>query len=251
MDARPRRGGLTAMDQLLAFLTDPSSWSGGTGIPNRLVEHIVLSFLAVLAAALIALPIGLAIGHTGRFAGIAINAANIGRAVPSYAVMVMILPVSLALATSPELARLGLTFIPIFLAMLLLAIPPILVGAYAGVREVDPELVEAARGMGLTERTVLTAVELPLALPVIAGGFRIALLQVIATATIGAILSGGGLGRYIIDGIARNDPGSVYAGVLLVAALAIGVDLGMATLQRRLTPLGVRIAGGESQVIVA
>ena len=239
------------MDDLLAFLTEPSTWSGATGIPNRLVEHIVLSFLAVLAAALIALPIGLAIGHTGRFAGIAINAANIGRAVPSYAVMVMILPVSLALATSPELARLGLTFIPIFLAMLLLAIPPILVGAYAGVREVDRELVEAARGMGLTERRVLTAVELPLALPVIAGGMRIALLQVIATATIGAILSGGGLGRFIIDGIARNDPGSVYTGVLLVAGLAIGVDIGMAGLQRRLTPLGVRIAGGESQVVVA
>jgi osmoprotectant transport system permease protein len=239
------------MDELVGFLGDPANWTGGTGIPTRLVEHLVLSLLAVLAAALIGLPIGLAIGHTGRFAGIAINAANIGRAVPSYAVMVMILPVSLALATSPELARLGLTFIPIFGAMVLLAIPPILVGAYAGVRGVDRELVEAARGMGLTERAILTGVELPLALPVIAGGFRIALLQVIATATIGAILSGGGFGRFIIDGIARNDPGSIYAGVLLVAVLAIGVDVGMAALQRRLTPHGVRIAGGESQVVLA
>jgi osmoprotectant transport system permease protein len=165
--------------------------------------------------------------------------------------MVMILPVSLALASTPQLARLGLTFIPVFGAMLLLAIPPILVAAYAGVREVDRDLVEAARGMGMSERSVLTGVELPLALPVIVGGFRIAILQVIATATIGALLSGGGLGRFIIDGMARNQPASIYTGVLLVAGLAIGVDLGLAALQRSLTPLGVRIAGGENEVVVA
>jgi osmoprotectant transport system permease protein len=239
------------MDQLVAFLTDPANWSGATGIPTRVVEHLVVCSLAVLTAAVIGLPIGLATGHTGRFAGIAINAANIGRAVPSYAVMVMILPVSLALATTPETARLGLTFVPVFGAMVLLAIPPILVAAYAGVREVDRDLVEAARGMGMGERTVLGSVELPLALPVIVGGFRIATLQVIATATIGALLSGGGLGRFLIDGIARNQPGMVYAGVLLVAGLAIGIDIGLAGLQRRLTPRGVRIAGGESTVVVA
>jgi osmoprotectant transport system permease protein len=239
------------MDQLSAFLTDPANWSGPTGIPTRIIEHLVVCALAVLVAALIGLPIGLATGHTGRFAGIAINAANIGRAVPSYAVMVMILPVSLAVASTPETARLGLTFVPVFGAMLLLAIPPILVAAYAGVREVDRDLVEAARGMGMTERSVLTSLELPLALPVIIGGFRIATLQVIATATIGAILSGGGLGRFIIDGLARNQPATIYAGVLLVAGLAIGVDIGLAALQRRLTPLGVRIAGGESEVVVA
>jgi osmoprotectant transport system permease protein len=239
------------MEQLVAFLTDPANWSGATGIPTRIVEHLVLCALAVVAAALIGLPIGLSIGHTGRFVGIAINTANIGRAVPSYAVMVMILPVSLALASTPEMARLGLTFIPVFGAMLLLAIPPILVGAYAGVREVDRDLIEAARGMGLSERSVLTGVELPLALPVIVGGFRIAILQVIATATIGALLSGGGLGRFIIDGLARNQPASIYAGVLLVAGLAIGVDIGLAALQRHLTPLGVRIASGESEVVLA
>lgn len=238
------------MEQLVAFLTDPANWSGATGIPTRLVEHLVLCVLAVLAAALIGLPIGLSIGHSGRFAGIAINTANIGRAVPSYAVMVMVLPVSLAVASTPETARLGLTFIPVFVAMVLLAIPPILVGAYAGVREVDRDLVEAARGMGMSERSILTGVELPLALPVIVGGFRIAILQVIATATIGALLSGGGLGRFIIDGLARNQPASIYAGVLLVAGLAIGVDVGLSALQGRLTPLGVRIAG-ESEVLVA
>ena len=239
------------MEQLVAFLTDPANWTGATGIPTRLIEHLVLCALAVLVSALIGLPIGLSIGHSGRFAGIAINAANIGRAVPSYAVMVMVLPVSLAVASTPETARLGLTFIPVFVAMVLLAIPPILVGAYAGVREVDRDLVEAARGMGMSERSVLTRVELPLALPVIVGGFRIAILQVIATATIGALLSGGGLGRFIIDGIARNQPATIYAGVVLVSGLAIGVDLGLSVLQRRLTPLGVRVAGGENEVLVA
>jgi osmoprotectant transport system permease protein len=190
----------------------------------------------------VGLPIGLYIGHTGRLARLGINMASIGRAVPSYAVMVMVLPVALAAAPTPELARLSLTFIPIFLAMTLLAIPPILVSAYAGLQAVERDLIESARGMGLSEAQVLRRVELPLASPVIAGGFRIALLQVIATATIGAILSGGGIGRFIIDGIARRDDGSILAGVLLVTGLAIGVDVGMAWLQQRLTPRGVRLA---------
>jgi osmoprotectant transport system permease protein len=244
------------VDALLTYLLDPAHWEGTTGIPNRLVEHLILSLLAAVTAAVIALPMGLYMGHTGRFTLLGINLANFGRAVPSYAVMVMILPVALALA--PRIGydpRLGLIFIPIFGAMVLLAIPPILVGAYAGLREVDRELLEASRGMGLTEAQILARVELPLASPVMAGGFRTALLQVIATATIGAILSGGGIGRFIIDGIARRDDGSIYAGVVLVAALAIGVDLGMAALQRVLTPRGVRVAtaaerpgGGEPQL---
>jgi osmoprotectant transport system permease protein len=180
-------------------------------------------------------------GHTNRLAVLGINLANIGRAIPSYAVMVMILPV--ALAWAPTIGydpRLGLSFIPIFLAMVLLAIPPILVAAYAGLREVDRDLVESARGMGLTERQILGRIELPLASPILVGGFRTAMLQVIATATIGAILSGGGLGRFIIDGIARRNDGMLYLGVVLVATLAIGVDVGMSWLQRRLTPRGLR-----------
>jgi osmoprotectant transport system permease protein len=159
--------------------------------------------------------------------------------------MVMLLPVMLGLA--PVLGydpRLGLRFFPIFLAMVLLAIPPILVAAYAGLQEVDRDLIESSRGMGLTERQILTGVELPLALPVLVGGFRIALLQVIATATIGAFLAGGGLGRYIIDGIARRDDGMLYAGVVLVAVLAVGTDLILSRLQRALTPKGVRMATG-------
>jgi osmoprotectant transport system permease protein len=235
------------VEQLLSFLGDAANWQNETGIPNRLVEHIAISLLAVLTASLIALPLGFYIGHTGRLQLLGINIANIGRAIPSYAVMVMLLPVMLGLA--PVLGydpRLGLRFLPIFLAMVLLAIPPILVAAYAGLQAVDRDLTESSRGMGLTEVQILTGVELPLALPVLIGGFRVALLQVIATATIGAFLAGGGLGRYIIDGIARRDDGMLYAGVVLVAVLAIGTDVGLSWLQRRLTPVGVRMTTGPA-----
>jgi osmoprotectant transport system permease protein len=231
------------MEQLVGFLADPASWQGDPGIPNRIVEHLMICLLSVLTASAVALPLGFYIGHTGKLQLLGINLANIGRAVPSYAVMVMLLPVMLGLA--PVLGydpRLGLRFFPIFLAMVLLAIPPILVAAYAGLQEVDRDLTESSRGMGLTERQILTGVELPLALPVLVGGFRVALLQVIATATIGAFLAGGGLGRYIIDGIARRDDGMLYGGVLLVAVLAIGTDVLLSWLQRRWTPRGVRIA---------
>ena len=233
------------MEQLLAFLTDASSWQAETGIPDRMLEHVIVAGLAVVVASALALPLGFYIGHTGRLQLLGINLANIGRAVPSYAVMVMLLPVMLGLA--PVLGydpRLGLRVLPIFLAMVLLAIPPILVGTYAGLRDIDPDITESARAMGLTERQILRRMELPLASPVIVGGFRIAVLQVIATATIGAYLAGGGLGRFIIDGIARQDDGMLYTGVLLVAVLAIGTDLLLSWLQRRLTPRGVSLARG-------
>jgi osmoprotectant transport system permease protein len=236
------------MDALLGFLTDPASWQGETGIPNRLVEHLLLAALAIGIASAIALPAGAYIGHTRRYQLLGINLANIGRAVPSYALMVMLLPVMLGLA--PVLGydpRLGLRFLPILLAMVFLAIPPILVATYAGLAEVDRDVTESARGMGLSERQILARVEVPLALPVIVGGFRIAVLQVIATATIGAYLAGGGLGRFIIDGVARRDDGMLYAGALLVAGLAIGTDLVLSWLQRRLTPRGVLVATGSAQ----
>lgn len=229
------------MDAVIRFFTDPASWTGATGIPTRLLEHLTISLLSVLAAAAVGLPAGLWIGHTGRGALLGINLANIGRAIPSYAVLAMILPVSLSLA--PVLgynAKLGLSFLPTFGAMTLLAIPPILVGAYAGLQSVDRDLIESGRGMGMQERQILGRIELPIAMPVVVGGFRTATLQVIATATIGAIVSFGGLGRYIVDGIARHSDGSIYGGVVLVAGLAIGTDLALSLLQRRLTPRPLR-----------
>jgi osmoprotectant transport system permease protein len=223
------------MDQYIGWFLDPARLSGPDAIPTRLLEHVEISAAAVLAALLIGLPIGLWIGHTGRAAGAAINVANIGRAIPSYALMGMILPLSLSF--SPEY---GLWHIPILVAMTALAIPPILVNTYAGLREVDRDLVEGARGMGLTERQILLQVEVPLAIPVIVGGIRTASLQVIATATIGAIFGGPGLGRYIFDGLLNQDAPRTAGGAILVAALAVAVDLILGLGQRQLTPRALR-----------
>ena len=233
------------MGEIVDFFLNPANWAGQTGIPNRLFEHLVISGIAIFVATIIGLPLGLYIGHTGRGANLAINLANIGRAVPSYAILVMVLPVTLALA--PVLGyppALGLNPLPILISMTLLAIPPILVNAYAGLRSVDRELIEAARGMGMRERQILRSTELPLASPVIIGGFRTATLSVIATATIGAILSGGGLGRFIFDGLNQGLAGraSIYAGAILVTVLAVVVDLALALVQRRLTPVALRKA---------
>lgn len=230
------------MGDVIAWFLDPAHLSGPGSIPERLFQHILLCAAALLTATVIALPVGLYIGHTRRFAGIAINAANIGRALPSYALVVMILPISLAI--SPEY---GLDPIPTFVAMTALAIPAILIGAYAGLRSIDADLVEAGRGMGFRERQILTGVELPLASPIIVGGFRTATLQVIATATIGAIVSGGGLGRFIVDGIHNQDYTTVIGGVILVAGLAIGADFILAGVQRLVTPRGLKIAAARRE----
>jgi osmoprotectant transport system permease protein len=235
------------MGEIIDFFLNPANWTGQTGIPNRLFEHLLISGIAIFVATIVGLPLGLYIGHTGRGANLAINLANIGRAVPSYAILVMVLPVTLGLAPvlgySPSL---GLNPLPILIAMTLLAIPPILVNAYAGLRSVDRELIEAARGMGMREQQILRNTELPLASPVIIGGFRTATLSVIATATIGAILSGGGLGRFIFDGLNQGLAGraSIYAGAILVTVLAVAVDLALALVQRRLTPVALRKARG-------
>ena len=218
------------MNELLGWLADPASWQGDSGIPFRLLEHVAIAAVSILAATLIALPVGLWIGHTGRGAGIAINISNIGRALPSYAVIVIILPISLAI--SPDY---GLDLIPTFVAMVILAIPPILINAFVGLQAVDRDLLEAGRGMGLTEGQVLRDLELPLAAPVIIGGFRTATLNVIATATIGAVVGFGGLGAFIIGGRAKGIAGlgELIGGALLVTILAISVDLVLAWLQRR------------------
>ncbi|MFN8620483.1 MAG: ABC transporter permease subunit [Chloroflexota bacterium] len=174
---------------------------------------------------------------TGKLALLGINIANIGRAIPSYAVMVMILPVALSLAPTPGYdPLLGLSFLPIFLAMVLLAIPPILVGAYAGLRDVDRDLVESARGMGLTERQILGRIEPLLAFPHPRGRLGRRCSRSSRRWRRSARSSaGGGLGRFIIDGISRRNDGMLYTGVLLgVGGLAIGVDIGMSWPQRRL-----------------
>jgi osmoprotectant transport system permease protein len=222
------------VQETVAWLTDPANWSGRGSIPVRLWEHVALSGVSLLIALLIALPIGLWIGHTRRGASLAVNLANLGRALPSLAVIALIVPITAAI--DPQL---GFRLYPTLTAMVLLGIPPILVNSYAGVSGVEAELVDAARGMGFRERQILGRIELPLAIPVIVGGIRSAAVQIIATATLGAIFASGGLGRFLIEGIAQNDEGMIFGGVVLVAALALITELAFAILQRVLTPRGV------------
>jgi osmoprotectant transport system permease protein len=228
---------------MIAWLLDPVHWSGPDGIPIRLLEHIGISAISLVIAAAIALPVGVWIGHTGRAATLAVNIANIGRAIPSLAAIGIIAPITQAF--DPEL---GFKVYPTLFAMIILAIPPILVNAYAGVAAVDRELVEAARGMGFRERQILGRVEIPIALPVIAGGLRSATVQVIATATLGAIFGFGGLGRYLVDGVAQNDDGQIFGGVFLVAGLALLAEGAFAVLQRALTSPGLRQAQSSAEV---
>jgi osmoprotectant transport system permease protein len=187
--------------------------------------------------------VGLYIGHTNRGSALAINLANIGRAIPSFAMMVIPVPLTLTLAeTGIYDPTFGLVFLPPFLAMTFLAIPPLIVGTYAGLRSVDRELIEAGRGMGLREGQILRRIEMPIASSIIVGALRTSTLQVIATATIAAILGGGGLGRFIFDGLNQGLAGrpSIYAGAILVTTLAIGVDMLLAWIQTRLTPRSLR-----------
>jgi osmoprotectant transport system permease protein len=231
---------LSLQADVVAWLTDPAHWQGSDGIPVRLYEHLAISSIALGVALAAALPIGLITGHRQRGGVLAINAANFGRAIPSYAVLVMVLPISLRINT-----EYGLDVIPTFVSMTLLAIPPILVNAYAGIREVDRELVEAARARGMREGQILRRVELPVAIAPVMSGLRTAAVQVIATATLGAVVAYGGLGRYIIDGFARNQMDRMSAGVVLVAALALLTEGGLSVVQRLLTPAGLRL--GRSQ----
>ena len=234
---------MTLIGDTIAWLTDPVNWSGPNGIPVRMGEHIAISAVSLVIALAIALPVGLYIGHTGRGANLAINAANIWRALPSLAVIAISLPITAAI--DPQA---GFRIYPTVIAMVVLAVPPILVNAYTGLREVDRETVEAARGQGMSERQLLTRVELPLATPVIVTGVRSGTVQVIATATLGAIFGFGGLGRFLVDGFAQFSLGGaaeMLGGVVLVSGLVIVADLLFAGLQRLLTPSAIRSQRAE------
>jgi osmoprotectant transport system permease protein len=204
------------MDGVVAWFLDPANWTGTAGVPNRLVEHLVLSGLAILVGAAIAVPIGLFIGHTGRGAVATIAIGNLGRAIPSYAMLVIFVPL------------LGIGFPNALAALVLLALPPILVNTYAGVREVDRDVIEAGRGMGMHEWQLLHVEVAP---PVICR-VRGAAVQVVATATLAALVGGGTLGRFIADGFALRDTPQLVAGALLVALLAVITERAMTLLER-------------------
>jgi osmoprotectant transport system permease protein len=228
----PVRGaGGEAGVNVVQWLTDAAHWSGENGIPARLFEHLELCIVAMLMALVISLPIGIVVGHTRRGAGASISVANIGRAVPSFAVLVIAFIAFLHAA--PKLA---FGFGPTIVALTLLAIPPILVNTVVGIEGIDPDALDAARGMGLGGREILRRLELPLAVPLIMTGVRIAAVSVVATATLAALIAGGGLGRYIVDGFAQGDRVQASAGAVLVAALAILTELVLGAVQRLLTP---------------
>jgi osmoprotectant transport system permease protein len=222
----------------VAWLTDPLHWAGPNGIPNRLIEHVGLSAAAMLIALAIALPVGLWIGHSRRFVWLATSSATLWRALPSLALIAMVLPITAAL--DPQA---GFKIYPTAVAMIVLAIPPILVNAQSGVAEVERDTVEAGRGQGMTEWQILTRVELPLAVPVIVAGIRSAAIQVVATQTLGALLGGPGLGGYLVEGFATFSLGGdaeVVAGVILVASVVIAVEAAFSLAQYLLTPRGLR-----------
>ncbi|MBG0815283.1 ABC transporter permease [Planomonospora sp. ID82291] len=216
------------MNWLIEFLGDPANWAGADGIPVRLAEHLEFAGLSLLLATAVAVPLGLWIGHTGRGALLVVLSANAARALPTLGLLVLIV----------LLMGVG-TIVPVLIPLVALAVPPILVNAYEGVRGVDPELRDAAYGMGLRGRQVLSGVLVPVALPLILLGLRTAAIQVVATATVAAYVGLGGLGRYVIDGLATQDYPRAVGGAVLVAGLALAVQGMFALLSRVVVSPGV------------
>ena len=220
---------MSTIDSVWRWFSNPAHWQGTDGIPTRLGEHLHLSIESVAIGMVIALPIGVALGHYGRFGNLAINVSNVGRAVPSFGILVIAF----------QLFGLGDT--PIVLALAALAVPPMVTNTYVALREVDPDVREAARGMGYRELAQIFRVELPLAVPLIMAGIRTSAVQVVATATLAAIIAGGGFGRYIIDGLDQQDYAKLFAGALLVAALALTTELSLSALERAISPRGIKL----------
>lgn len=219
---------MSFIGQVVQWFLNGAHWQGDAGIPHRTAEHLAMSGASLLAAAVIALPVGIIIGHVGRGGTLAINISNIGRAIPSFALLVI----------AVELVGIGA--VPAFIALVALGIPPIVTNSYLGMREVDADVREAARGMGMRGGMVLWRVELPIALPFILAGVRTSAVNIVATATLAALVAWGGLGRFIVDGFGLQDYPMMYAGAILVAILSIIVEFTLAGVQRVATPAGLR-----------
>jgi len=222
------------IDQLWAYFAEADNWQGAQGILTYLAQQLLLSLTSIAVAALIGLPIALWLGHLGKGGFLAINISNVGRAVPTYAVLAML---ALREGGSEELGPYGRAGMATLIALTLFALPPIITNAYVGMRQVDREVVEAAQGMGMRGSEVFRRVELPLARPLVLTGLRLALVQVWATATIAALVAGPGLGNIITEGFATNDTAQVVAGALLVAVIAVVLEGGFAVAERMVDPL--------------
>lgn len=229
--------------QMLDYLGSDAAWSGRNGLPALLWAHIKISLVAILFAAAIAVPTGVLLGHVKRGALAAVTVVNIGRAIPSFAILALLLPFSLRYGY-------GLGFWPTIVALVLLAIPPIFTNTYTGVRDVPEDAVEAARGMGMRGTEQVRRVELPVAVPLILTGLRVSSVQVIATATLGALVGYRNLGTPIVSGFTSPDKGPLLAGAITVALLALATDAVFALAARWLVPWR-RTAGRRGDVTVA
>ncbi|MET9922997.1 ABC transporter permease [Streptomyces sp. NPDC006435] len=220
---------MNTLAEAWSWLTTATNWTGEGGIRDRLAQHLFLTVVCLLISCLIALPVAVLLGHLGRGGALAVNISNIGRAVPTFAVLVLLLLTPVG----------GHGEWPTVIALVLFAVPPLLTNAYVGMREVDRDVVRAARGMGMTGRQLMLGVEVPLALPLILTGVRIAAVQLVATATLAALAGGGGLGRIITAGFNLASTAQVVAGAILVTAFALIVE-GLFEAAQRLLPARLR-----------
>jgi osmoprotectant transport system permease protein len=227
---------VNVVNEVIAWLTDPAQWSGPDGIPVRTLQHLYYSLLATAIAGAIALPIGVYIGHTGRGALLAVNLTNLGRAIPSLGIIILMFTL------------VGFGLVPVLVALIALAVPPIVTNSYIGVRSVDRDVREAAEGMGMRGRQVLWQVELPVATPLIMAGIRTSAVQVVATATLAAYVGLGGLGRYLIDGLSQRDLAQVVGGAILVAVLSLLTELVLGRVQTLVVPPGLAGQGADAAV---
>lgn len=220
---------MTLLQETIAWLTDPANWSGDEGIPALTLQHIRISVLALLIAMALAMPLAIVLGHLRRGGSLATSIGNVGRAIPTLGVLIMF-------AVGP----LGVSEAAVVLALVVFAVPPLLTNTYIAVRDVDDELRDAARGMGMRPRQVVLRVELPMAMPVIAAGLRTTVVQVVATATLAAFIGAGTLGLPVVVGFGLQDEGQLFGGAVLVALLCLAAEGLMAVAERLLTPRGLR-----------
>lgn len=226
------------------YLLDADSWTGGGGLVARLLEQLLLTATALVAAMLLGLPLALWLGHLGRGGFIAVNISNVGRAVPTFALLALL--VAADWPGSSDFGPYGRAGLATLVALVLFALPPLITNGYVAMREVPTDVKEAADGMGMSRTQRFRRVELPLALPVVASGVRLALVQVWATATIAALVAGPGLGRIITEGFARNDYAQGMAGAVVVALVALVLEVAAAALQRAVDPMPASSARASS-----
>lgn len=219
---------------VIAWFRDGEHWHGASGVPTLLGQHALLTLVSMLMAGAVGLPLALWLGHRGRGGTFAVNLTNIGRAIPIVALLSLL---SLGVFGTGALGPFGRSGLATLVTLALFALPPIVTNTYTGMTEVDRDVVEAARGMGMGELDVLRRVELPLALPLIVAGIRLAVVQVWATATIAALVAGPGLGRIIVHGYESFQTAEVVAGALLVAVVALVLELALALVQKLMDPL--------------